>query len=84
MITQNKEASQLSINEIGEVNMQLKKPYYTLTTSYNDNKSNGAGFIRQSLQQQIQLRELDLSDKNPTTQTSLRRGGKINRNYGKF
>ena len=35
-----KEASQLAINEIGEVNIKLSKAIYFDT--YNDNKSNGA------------------------------------------
>jgi sulfate adenylyltransferase subunit 1 len=35
-----KEASQLSINEIGEVNIKLSKAIYF--DAYNDNKSNGA------------------------------------------
>jgi sulfate adenylyltransferase subunit 1 len=34
-----KEASQLSINEIGEVNIKLSK---AILRFYNDNKSNGA------------------------------------------
>jgi sulfate adenylyltransferase subunit 1 len=35
-----KEASQLAINEIGEVNIKLSKALYF--DAYNDNKSNGA------------------------------------------
>jgi sulfate adenylyltransferase subunit 1 len=40
LIFQELEASQLAINEIGEVNIKLSKAIYF--DAYNDNKSNGA------------------------------------------
>jgi sulfate adenylyltransferase subunit 1 len=46
------EASQLAINEIGEVNIKLSKAIYF--DAYNDNKSNGAFILmmQQPTQQQ--------------------------------
>jgi sulfate adenylyltransferase subunit 1 len=49
------EASQLAINEIGEVNIKLSKALYF--DAYSDNKSNGAFIL---MQQQTQRRELAL------------------------
>jgi sulfate adenylyltransferase subunit 1 len=46
------EASQLAINEIGEVNIKLSKAIYF--DAYNDNKSNGAFIL---MQQPIQQQE---------------------------
>jgi sulfate adenylyltransferase subunit 1 (EFTu-like GTPase family) len=56
LIFRTTEASQLAINEIGEVNIKLSKALYF--DAYSDNKSNGAFILM--MQQQTQRRELAL------------------------